>query len=94
MISGPHGTAMPPAILIAYHPADQRWHAMAVLAEDRMDFVGSSTSSGRHPVDALQSLFEKRFCALSDSDFPATLISIEVHDPVFATNPTRVGEPA
>lgn len=79
-MSGPYSVSTPPAILIAYSGSDGGWRATAVIAEDDIDLEGPTTSIGRHPSDALQTLLEKRFCALRDEDCPATLISIEVHD--------------
>lgn len=80
MMSGPHGTAEPLAIVIAWSDAHGAWRATAVLADQAGLIEGASTSSGRHPADALQALLERRFSILTDADCPATLVSIKPCD--------------
>ena len=81
-MSGPHGGAEPPAILLVYSDSSGGWVATAVMAMDPIKVEGPSSSCGRLPSDALQALLEKKFCALTDADCPATLVSIEQETPL------------
>lgn len=76
-MSGPHGTAHPPAILINWDDARGSWSATAIVAEGPIELRGKSTALGSNPASALQQLLEKRFCAMADAMFPATLVAID-----------------
>lgn len=75
-MSGPHGAADAPAILIAWSPKLRAWLATAILADQPLAIDGPSTSEGRHPADALQALLERRFAILTDAECPPTLVSL------------------
>lgn len=77
-MSGPYGTEEPPAILIAWSFKHSAWRATAVITEAGEELVaieGPSTSLGDDPAAALQQLLARRFAALTDADFPATMVS-------------------
>jgi len=76
-MSGPYGTDEPPAILIAWSFTHSAWRATAVMTEgdELVGIEGPSTSLGDDPAAALQQLLARRFVALTDADFPATLVA-------------------
>lgn len=79
MMSGPHGGAEPPAILIAWCSATNSWRATAVLSADGepIRLNGPTNAHGATPMDALNELATRLLCRLCDSEAPATLIAIE-----------------
>ena len=80
-MSGPHGTAEPPSILIAWSDELGQWRATAVLADFADQVEGQTSSLGRHPADALQALLERRFGCLCDSACPPTLLDVAMKEP-------------
>ena len=75
-----HSFAQPPAILIAWSPQHQAWRATAIVAGegDPARVEGPSTSTGRHPADALQALLDARFGILADQQCAPTVVEVAV----------------
>ncbi|CAN5372287.1 hypothetical protein BH10PSE14_BH10PSE14_04780 [soil metagenome] len=77
-MSGPYGTDEPPAILITWSTRHGAWRATAIITEagDELAAIeGPSTGTGDDPAAALQQLLARRFTAITDADFPATLVA-------------------
>lgn len=76
-MAGPYGTVAPPSILVTWSPKLGVWRATAVMADAPIETIERpSTCRADTPAEAVAHLLTKRFCAFSDSEFPATMISI------------------
>jgi hypothetical protein len=75
-MSGPYGSPLPPAILIAWHDLRGAWVATAVQSSEPIAIIGPSSQNGYTAADALAGLLDRRFCMLSDQDCPATMVTI------------------